>query len=413
MSFTSPSDARWSEVYISAVARAISTCGDMLAATALLLVFQERGRGGIAVAALLLAAAVPPVVLAPIAGRVADRFDSRHILVIVGCAQVAACVVLAYATSLIVIVGLVTLLEAGMSVIAPTVSALTPAMVGRDNLAKAGAIGQTAGTIGMLIAPVLGGVLVGAFGAHVPLLIDAATYLAIPFVGFALRTRRRGGQTPSETHGDVVDVSWSVWRDSLIRPLLILFAAVIAAASMINVVDVFFVRGTLHSSTTMYGVVGACWFIGMMVGSAVLARRNPSDARLSQLMLAMLAGTTLVITCIATVPNVAWLLPLMLIGGVTNGAENVAAGVLIGRRAPEATRGHAFAMFFGTMNGASAFGYVIAGLLLSVADPRMILLGTGVIALALVIPFAPPLLRAARRERAATATPAPAAQLAA
>jgi hypothetical protein len=55
MSFTSASavsQSRWRDVRISAVARGASIGGDMLTATALLLVLQERGLGGWAVAAL-------------------------------------------------------------------------------------------------------------------------------------------------------------------------------------------------------------------------------------------------------------------------------------------------------------------------------------------------------------------------
>ena len=100
MSFTSSvATERWSDVYIAAVARALSNCGDMLAATALALVLVSRGESGIAVAGILLAAAVPPVVIGPFAGRLADRVDSRTLVVTVGLIQVGICVGLAYATS--------------------------------------------------------------------------------------------------------------------------------------------------------------------------------------------------------------------------------------------------------------------------------------------------------------------------
>ena len=63
-----------------ATARAVSYCGDFLAATALALNLQTHGDGGYGVAALLVAGALPVAVLAPLAGRLADRFDSRTLL---------------------------------------------------------------------------------------------------------------------------------------------------------------------------------------------------------------------------------------------------------------------------------------------------------------------------------------------
>src|SRR5262245_55559382 len=150
---------RWSDLYIGAIARAASNCGDMLAATALALVLQGRGEGGLAVAGIMLAAALPLMVVGPFAGRLADRVDSRTLLITVGIAQVAVCVALAFTRQPALIIGLVSVLAIGLAITSPTMSALTPLMVGRDNLAKASGISQTASTFGMLLAPALGGVL--------------------------------------------------------------------------------------------------------------------------------------------------------------------------------------------------------------------------------------------------------------
>src|SRR5947208_1301960 len=77
MSFTSggATPARWRDVYLAGGARGISFCGDLLAATALMLALQQRGAGGYAVAALLIAAMAPAVVLTPLAGRLAAGAD--------------------------------------------------------------------------------------------------------------------------------------------------------------------------------------------------------------------------------------------------------------------------------------------------------------------------------------------------
>src|SRR2546426_1008698 len=110
MSFTS----RWTDVYLAAGARAISTCGDFLAATALVLALQERGAGSGAVAAVLVAAAIPPVVLARWTGRLADRVDSRLLLVGAGLAQAAVCLALAYVSGTAAVVALVGVLGCGL-----------------------------------------------------------------------------------------------------------------------------------------------------------------------------------------------------------------------------------------------------------------------------------------------------------
>src|ERR1700704_2930962 len=92
---TVPTD-RWADVYLATIARAVSTCGDFLAAIALVIALQTRGSGGFAVAALLVAAAAPPTVLAPLTGRLVDRVDSRRLLVVVTLAEAAVCTLLAF-----------------------------------------------------------------------------------------------------------------------------------------------------------------------------------------------------------------------------------------------------------------------------------------------------------------------------
>src|SRR5690349_15366838 len=165
MSFISDG-SRWGDVYLAAGARGISVCGDFLAATALALALQQAGAGGLAVSGLLLAAALPLAVLAPVTGRIADRVDSRTLLIVAGLGQAAVCTALAFVTEPMVIIALVGVLACGLAVTQPTLAALLPAMVRREDLARASGINQTADTIGMLIAPALAGVLVGQFGAR-------------------------------------------------------------------------------------------------------------------------------------------------------------------------------------------------------------------------------------------------------
>src|SRR6266702_1210799 len=174
---------RWVDVYLATIARAVSTCGDFLAATALVIALQTRGSGGFAVAALLVAAAAPPALL--------------------GC---------------------------GLAVATPTINALIPEMVGRERLAKATAVGQTANSIGMLIAPALGGLLVGRFGLRVPLPIAAGTSLALTAAAVAIRTRR--GRAPVAGPSGVAErPAWSMRRDPLLRSITIVVAAVVTAVS--------------------------------------------------------------------------------------------------------------------------------------------------------------------------------------
>ena len=173
------SGTAWREVHLAAAAKGFSACGDFLIATTLVLTFQSAGFGGLAVAAVLLATAVPKVLLAPLAGRVADRVDSRRLLVAAGLGQAAIATVLSQTDHPVAIVAQVFLLSVGLAVSSPTISALIPAIAQREDLPRAGAISQTASTIGMMTGPALAGFLLGQFAPMVPLLLSAVSYLAL------------------------------------------------------------------------------------------------------------------------------------------------------------------------------------------------------------------------------------------
>ncbi|MGW5667000.1 MFS transporter [Micromonospora sp. NPDC003776] len=412
MSFASGS-SRWSDVWLVTASRGVSTCGDFLAATALTLALQSAGAGGLAVSGLMLAATLPLVALAPLTGRLADRVDSRLLLVLAGLGQAAVCLALAYAGHPALVIALVALLAAGLAVTQPVLSALVPAMVRREDLPRAAALNQTAGTLGALAGPALAGVLVGGFGARLPLLLDAASYLALVAAGLLIRTRRGGNRRPAAGAATGTPTApaadWRLRHDPLLVAMITTIAGVIAAVGAINVVEVFFIRETLHSTATLYGLVTGAWTLGVLVGAwlfARVARRLVDDGRLLVGYLALLAGCCLMILLSAAVPTALLLVPVWLLGGVSNGGANVFDNVLLARRVPEASRGRAYAALSGSIQGASMVGFLLGGLLLEVATPRLLIAGCGVAGLLVIALVVPSVARAVRAGRAPVGAPA-------
>jgi MFS family permease len=403
MSFTSD-ESCWRDVYVAAGARGISTCGDFLAATSLALVLQQAGAGGWVISGLLLAASLPLAVLAPITGRIADRADSRTVLVVAGIAQAAVCAALAFVSHPLLIIALVALLACGLAVTQPTLAALLPAMVRREHLARASAVNQSAGMVGMLIAPALAGVLVGQFGARVPLLLDALSYGSLVVAGLLLRTRR----SEKATSGSV---PWRLRTDRLVFVMIAAIAAVVVGVGAINVVEVFFIRGTLGASTTMFGLVAATWTAGMLSGAWLFTRfsastqawtdsrrsRYPDSGRLVQASLVFAGITCLAVLAGAAVGDAWQLMPLWLVGGAANGAINVILNLVLAERVPERARGRAFAAMGSALQGAGMVGFLVGGPLVEHFAPRPLVAAAGVGGLIAVL-ICLPVVRRARRE---------------
>jgi MFS family permease len=361
MSFTS----RWSDVYVAAGARGVSVCGDFLAATTLALVLQQAGHGGLTVSGLMVAAALPLALAAPISGRIADRVDSRTVLVVAGLAQAAICLVLAFTHQPVAIIGLVALLACGLAVTQPTLAALVPEMVREEDLAKASGINQTAGVIGMMIAPALAGVLVGQTGSRLPLLLDAASYLALVVAGFALRTRRHH-RTRKHTS---TAASFRLRDDRVLTVMVGAMSAVIAGVGLFNVVAVFLIRDTLGASTTVFGLVEACWTVGMLVGGVLFAR-VPRNRMTVRGLLLIGAATCVPMLAAAAAGNAGWLVPLWLLGGIGNAGANVYVMVIVADRTAATVRGRAFAVTGAAFQGAGLAGLLLAGPLVERFEPR-------------------------------------------
>jgi MFS family permease len=399
MSFTS-AESRWRDVYLVAGLRAVTVCGDFLAATTLALLLQERGHGGLAVSGLLIAASLPVAVLGPWAGRLVDRTDSRLLLVVCGLAQAAICAGLAFATAPALVIGLVALLAAGLAITQPTLAALVPAMVRPADLPRASGLSQTASSVGMLAAPALAGVLVGQTGGgRLPLLLDAGSYLALVAAGFLVRTRRRGGSAGTVT---APLVRWRLRDDRLLGTMVGALAAVVAAVSAINVFEVFFVRDTLAGSTTMFGLVAGAWTVGMLVGSTVLARL-PQRRMTGPVALGLMAATCVPLLGAAAVGRAVWMLPLWFVGGLFNGGLNVLIAVVVAGRTPAEAQGRAFAILGAAVEGAAILGILAAGPLVDSVDPRLLVAAAGAAGLVVALLCFP----VVRRRQAAEMRPEP------
>ncbi len=375
-------------------AKSVSWLGDEVALVALTLRLQSDGRGPSAVAALLIANLVPMVLLSGVVGRVVDRYDNRRLLVASSLVQVGVCCVLAFTSSAPLILALMAVLGAGQGVNGATWQALLPAIAGKDGLAKAIGLTQAGTTIAGVVAPPVAGLLTGLYGARVPLLVDAASFAVVCAAALMIRTRR---VVAARTAGSRQRGGLAIVRhDVLLRPLFVLLALFVLIGSMVNVVDVFLVRETLHASTTWYGVTGAAFSVGALVG-AVLSGRLSGPVTLARGFVASAAVLAVALVAIGQAPSVLWLLPIGFAAGAGNGVLNVMLAALVMGRAGDAERGRIAALLSGVASGTQLVAFAAGGLLADYVSPRTVFALAGGLALAAPVLLGRRLVRAARR----------------
>lgn len=199
MSFMPERSVTKRDVRISAVAKAVSLLGDQAALLALTLRMAASGHSW-QVGAVLIAGMLPLVVCAPLAGRWADRIDYRRLLVPAAAVQALCCVALAAAHGTVATLLLVFVLGAAEAVTSAGWSALLPRLAADGDLTKAYALSQTYTSLAVIAAPALGGALTALGGTGLPLLLDAATFVVLGLVVFAVRPGP-SAETPAGSAG--------------------------------------------------------------------------------------------------------------------------------------------------------------------------------------------------------------------
>lgn len=357
---------------LAAGGRAVSWLGDEVALVALMLRAQSQGGGAAGVAALMIANALPLVLLSGVAGRLVDRYDNRRLLIASSAAQALLCAVLAFAPAQGAVLGLLALLGAGQAVSSATWAALLPTIVRAEELPRAVSMVSAATTLAGIVAPALGGVLYGAYGTRVPLLVDAATFLAVLGAAAAVRTRRVVTRGTRKLHGGLAIAR----ADALLRPLIVMLALFVLLGAMVNVVDVFLVRGTLGASAVWYGLAGAAYSVGAFAG-AVGAGRLHGAAALARGLVGACATLAIGLAAMGCVPNVMWLLPVGLVAGAGNGALVVALSSLVYGHVAADSRGRIAALLSGVSNGVQLIAFVLGGVLTAALDPRAVFVLAG------------------------------------
>lgn len=382
---------RHRDLRIVGPARALSVLGDELALIALLLRVHDTGGGPAGVTLLLMSAAVPTVLLAPWAGRLADRYDSRRLATASASAQLGVCVALAFSTSPWLVYPLVIALQAGQAVANPTWGALIPKVVGEADIARAQGGMSALLTVGAVAGPAAGGLLTGLGGTRLPLLADAATFAVLAGAGLAVRTRRGGRWSPpADGHArgpHALDGLRLLSRDTILRPVFAALMAYIVVGEATNVVEVFLVRDALHGTATQYGLVGTAASIGIVAGSLLGGRDASLPQRLRWVVLAA-AGQALMICLAGLAPSVVALAAAWSLLGVANGILNTNTSTLLITRTPEASRGQVIAAAMGASRAFSLTALALGGLAGATLGPRTTFIAAGAGALAVTAALA-------------------------
>lgn len=323
------------------LSEAVSLIGDRLVALVLVsLVYERTGSAGW-VAALVLAKAVPAVLLGSVAGAIADRWPRKWVMVGSNLTQGLLVLTMPWLSSTAVIIAVYFAMSVVNQCFVPARTATIPDLVAPDELASANSKFAAAFVLALAVGPALGGLLTEAFGHGPVFVIDALTFL-VPAVAVARLTlpATARSHTPTLWADTLNGWRWVGREPGLVRALLGTTAGYLVIGTL-SVTGVVIARQAFHTGDAGFGLMMSALGAGMLAGAILVARRSTPT-------FAQGAGRGLLLAGCATVA-LAWLtqLPLALLVSIFIGFGLIRTQILATmtlQSVPAALRGRALGL---------------------------------------------------------------------
>ncbi len=314
----------------------------------------------------------PVLLLMPISGLIADRFNRRRMLMLTQ----SAMGILGLGLGLIVVFGVATLWEVyGFAFLLGCVSAIdmpvrqtfVSEVVPEKQIPNAVALNSASFNSARLIGPGVAGVLIAVIGSGWVFLINAASFAAtLSALIFMHVSELHDSSKPPRKPGQIREGWRYVWS----RP------DIVVVLIMMSVVGTFGVNFPIFTSTMAlafrqgangYGLLSSVMAIGSVLGSLAAARRE--KPRIVVIALAAL-GFGLSMLASALMPSYWTFAVVLIVVGLTALTMMTSANAYVQTTTAPAMRGRVMALYMAIFAGTTPLGAPLVGWVANVAGPR-------------------------------------------
>lgn len=265
----------------------ISLTGDWILRIGLLYRVYVLTGSTVASALAMMASFVPQVLLGPVAGVFADRWDRKQTMIVADLLLAAGLLplLLVRGAGHVWIVFVVLLWEGVVQqFFSPAEQAMLPRLVPDDQLVTANAVSGQTQNLSRLAGSALGGVIAAAGGIAGLALADAASFVVSAALIALIRAT---GRTPSSSatsrpatsvkhtlprlRAELADGLRLSARQPVVRALMIFILVTCTGEGIMSTLFAPFVRHVLHGSSQAYGLVAAVQAIGGITGGVLAA----------------------------------------------------------------------------------------------------------------------------------------------
>ena len=327
---------------------------------------------------------LPILILGPVGGVIADRFDKRKVLI----GTQAADASLALALGILTLAGavqlwMVYLLALGLGLVTvvdnPTRQSFVMEMVGPEDLQNGISLNSAVFTGARVLGPALAGALILTAGIATCFLVNAVSYIAVIAGLLAMNTRDlfRERRLP-RGKGQVVEGLRYVWSTPRLRWPLALMAVLYTVSFNFTVLLPLLARFSFGGGAGMYSLFFSVMAIGSVVGALTVAhQRRPSPRILAGAGLAL--GVAML--AVSAAPVVAIAFAILPVVGFFSMVFMATGNSMMQFGSAPAMRGRVMALYAMVFLGSTPIGGPLVGWIAERTSARVSLALGGLVAL--------------------------------
>jgi MFS family permease len=371
----------------------ISTAGSALTSlTAGILVYRITG-SAMSVGLMMMATALPTLLIGLIAGVFVDRFDRRRVMIIADLMRAALVffIPILIPSSIAWLYIIVALASAVGQFFDPAHSSLLPELATDEELATANSM-MTISTIGaQAIGFSLAGLIASNLSIEWAFYIDAVTFVFSALCIWLIRvaSSKVEGDTSVAAIGRNLKAGFNLINGTPgLRSLFIVYLPVFITFGLNNALMLPFARRALEATEAQYGLIEGITTIGFVIGSFAMARYG-SRLREGQWIAISFIGMALGSIIYSQLHSVTLAIIIGTFNASLNAPSVVGRQLIIQRQTPREVRGRVFSAFFVMRDTMFMLGMALSGLA-DVVDVRTLFLlqslaflGVGTLALLL------------------------------
>ncbi len=356
-------------------------------------VFDQTG-SAVWVGAVTVGRFVPALLFSTYAGVIAERFERRLLMIVIDltCAGIMAalCLVAAVDGPVLAAIVLAAMTSLVSTTYGPSVAAMTPQLVGEDDLASANALNSVVENLAVIVGPGIGAVLLAVSTPTLTFFFNGLTFVFSAWAVSRITVRTRpvdvteGGQAGFLRQASV---GFRAIGSSSVAAVLVGFS--VAASFLYGTDTVLFVvlgEDRLGTGPDGFGLLLAALGVGGLL-AAPFINRLASLPRLGIIIsigMIAYAGPDLLLTQVSA-PGAAF--AIVVVRGFATMVVDVLAATALQRSLPGDVIARVFGVYFGLVLGAISLGALLTPILLSAfgLDTTLVIYGVGIPALVVLV----------------------------